>query len=197
MGIFRKHDIDLSDEALNQTAEDSNEIANGSATEAAEASAQQNPESDAQDDSEETAEQAEHNPLDQEAQAERESQWQQAREQIADLWPEAMGEGEKLISRMVEIGERYGDPQLWQRSPQGIMREAAIELFGLPKERDNGYARIAAEAAREAAMQEMSLRDQAKTGLAKTKSRQAPPPPLTEEEKIINAIAKARRGSIF
>lgn len=214
MGIFGKREIDLSDEALAAAAEQSNEIASGSAAEHSQndASHEQsdleqqlngNQQQTAEAEEEQTemeqaaASELEQDPWDSEAKAERENLWQQAKAETAELWPQAMGEGEKLISKMIEIGERYGDPQLWQRSPAGIMREAAIELFGLPRQRDNAYARLAAESAREAALKEMSLRNQAKIGLHKNNSRQAPPAPLTEEEKIIESISRAKKSNIF
>ena len=63
--------------------------------------------------------------------------------------------------------------------------------------RDNDYARIAAQSAREAALEEMNRRNQAKAGLEKRRGRQTHPPALTEEEKIIEQISQARGGSIF
>ena len=132
-----------------------------------------------------------------EQKAEREALWQEAAASVAASWPQAMGQGQQLIAKMVEISQRYGDAQLWQRVPAGIMREAAIELYGMPLSRDNDYARIAAQSAREAALEEMNRRNQAKAGLEKRRGRQTHPPALTEEEKIIEQISQARGGSIF
>ena len=116
---------------------------------------------------------------------------------ITASWPQAAGQGQALIAKMNEIGARYGDPLLWQRAPEGIMREAAIELFGLPRTKDNTYAKVAAEAARNAAMEEMLRRDKAKAGLAKKKGGSSPAAPPSEEEKIVAEIAKARDHRIF
>mgnify|MGYP006980315301 FL=1 len=210
MGIFRRNQIDLSDEGLALAAEDSNVIKEAAADEgqtnirdhssavnslAAAGGLSTEDDLPAQETGQELEEQQP--ALSAEQKAEREALWQEAAASVAASWPQAMGQGQQLIAKMVEISQRYGDAQLWQRVPAGIMREAAIELYGMPLSRDNEYARIAAQSAREAALEEMNRRNQAKAGLEKRRGRQTHPPALTEEEKIIEQISQARGGSIF
>ena len=207
MGI---NQIDLSDEGLALAAEDSNVIKEAAADEgqtnirdhssavnslAAAGGLSTEDDLPAQETGQELEEQQP--ALSAEQKAEREALWQEAAASVAASWPQAMGQGQQLIAKMVEISQRYGDAQLWQRVPAGIMREAAIELYGMPLSRDNDYARIAAQSAREAALEEMNRRNQAKAGLEKRRGRQTHPPALTEEEKIIEQISQARGGSIF
>ena len=210
MGIFRRNQIDLSDEGLALAAEVSNVIKEAAADEgqtnirdhssavnslAAAGGLSTEDDLPAQETGQELEEQQP--ALSAEQKAEREALWQEAAASVAASWPQAMGQGQQLIAKMVEISQRYGDAQLWQRVPAGIMREAAIELYGMPLSRDNEYARIAAQSAREAALEEMNRRNQAKAGLEKRRGRQTHPPALTEEEKIIEQISQARGGSIF
>ena len=210
MGIFRRNQIDLSDEGLALAAEDSNVIKEAAADEgqtnirdhssavnslAAAGGLSTEDDLPAQETGQELEEQQP--ALSAEQKAEREALWQEAAASVAASWPQALGQGQQLIAKMVEISQRYGDAQLWQRVPAGIMREAAIELYGMPLSRDNDYARIAAQSAREAALEEMNRRNQAKAGLEKRRGRQTHPPALTEEEKIIEQISQARGGSIF
>ena len=210
MGIFRRNQIDLSDEGLALAAEDSNVIKEAAADEgqtnirdhssavnslAAAGGLSTEDDLPAKETGQELEEQQP--ALSAEQKAEREALWQEAAASVAASWPQAMGQGQQLIAKMVEISQRYGDAQLWQRVPAGIMREAAIELYGMPLSRDNDYARIAAQSAREAALEEMNRRNQAKAGLEKRRGRQTHPPALTEEEKIIEQISQARGGSIF
>ena len=210
MGIFRRNQIDLSDEGLALAAEDSNVIKEAAADEgqtnirdhssavnslAAAGGLSTEDDLPAQETGQELEEQQP--ALSAEQKAEREALWQEAAASVAASWPQAMGQGQQLIAKVVEISQRYGDAQLWQRVPAGIMREAAIELYGMPLSRDNDYARIAAQSAREAALEEMNRRNQAKAGLEKRRGRQTHPPALTEEEKIIEQISQARGGSIF
>ena len=210
MGIFRRNQIDLSDEGLALAAEDSTVIKEAAADEgqtnirdhssavnslAAAGGLSTEDDLPAQETGQELEEQQP--ALSAEQKAEREALWQEAAASVAASWPQAMGQGQQLIAKMVEISQRYGDAQLWQRVPAGIMREAAIELYGMPLSRDNDYSRIAAQSAREAALEEMNRRNQAKAGLEKRRGRQTHPPALTEEEKIIEQISQARGGSIF
>ena len=184
MGIFRRNQIDLSDEGLALAAEDSNVIKEAAADEgqtnirdhssavnslAAAGGLSTEDDLPAQETGQELEEQQP--ALSAEQKAEREALWQEAAASVAASWPQAMGQGQQLIAKMVEISQRYGDAQLWQRVPAGIMREAALE--------------------------EMNRRNQAKAGLEKRRGRQTHPPALTEEEKIIEQISQARGGSIF
>ena len=166
MGIFRRQEIDLSDEGLALAAEESNEIANESAADGGgslspgDTEKMQEPAAGAEPEA--AGGEQESPPLATATggTAGQTADWQGAAEKIAASWPQAFTQGEALVAKMVEIGSRYGDPQLWQRAPEGIMREAAIELFGWPKNRDNEYAKVAAQAARQAALKEMSRRNQ-------------------------------------
>ena len=216
MGIFRRNQIDLSDEGLALAAEESNAIDKAAADEDQPAFAQGHTVSSltadtlatgeedslgddlpAEESQQESFARGDKQPLTAAEKAEKEALWQEAAASVAASWPQAMGQGQQLIAKMVEISQRYGDSELWQRAPAGIMREAAIELYGMPSNRDNDYARMAAQSAREAALMEMNTRNQAKAGLAKRRGRQSPPPALTEEEKIIEQISQARGRGIL
>ena len=215
MGIFRRNQIDLSDEGLALAAAESNVIKEAAVDQepaplsgdnasslAADSLAPQGESGADEDDRDgeirpEPTDGETGQPLPAAVRAERETLWQEAAQAVAASWPQAMGQGQQLITKMVEISERYGDRELWQRAPEGIMREAAIELYGLPERRDNGYAKLAAQSAREAALEEMNRRNQAKAGLEKRRGRQSRPPALTEEEKIIEQISHARGRGIF
>lgn len=208
MGIFRKQEIDLSDEGLARAAEESNVIGCGSATDTGGPSSPGNPgEPPApaniaapEAGGREPATQPTNEPIAASADAAQTEQvglWQSAAEEITAAWPQAFSRGRELVAKMVEIGSRYGDPQLWQRAPAGIMREAALELFGWPKQRDNEYAKIAAQAAREGTLREMSRRNSGKAGLEKPSVHKSAPPPLTEEDKILEEIRRARGRGIF
>ena len=200
MGIFRHNEIDLSDEGLFPTAAESNEMSKEAAADREQPAAETEkdaapltPERTAEGEPGEAAEEL----LSGDELAERDAAWQTAAAEVVALWPQAKGAGRELIARMNEIGARYGDPLLWQKAPAGIMREAAIELYGLPRTRDNDYAKAAARAAREAALSEQERRSQAKAGLARGKKARRPAAPPSEEERIIAEIAEARRHSIF
>lgn len=207
MGIFRRNQIDLSDEGLALAAEESNANQGAAADERQPADESTGIVADIPDgsasvaaDAPELSEQISAVPaagLNPAEKAEREALWQEAAATIAGSWPQALGQGEMLIAKMVEISQRYGDPELWQRAPEGIMREAAIELYGLPLNRDNDYARAAAQSARTAALAEMNRRNQAKAGLDKRRGRPAPPAAMTEEEQIIEQISRAKGKGIF
>ena len=193
MGIFRHDNIDLSDEGLAAAAEINEdakeESAVGKGLLDAETEEQQNTGMPAA-----ASRQADANDREND---EMPIKWRQAAEKIAAAWPQAKGQGKELIARMTEISRRYGDPQLWQREPEGLLREAAIELFGMPLTRDNNYALEAAEAARKAAISDLERREQSKLGLAKRKSNIAPPQKPSYEQQIWNEIAAARDSSIF
>lgn len=200
MGIFRRNQIDLSDEGLALTAEESNEMPeqaaadqNGLSAEADMDGLQQERDMEAEEGQEETSP-VELSPGEK---AEREAAWRQAVEKTAAQWPQAAGQGKELILKMNEIGSRYGDPLLWQKAPESIMQEAAIELFGMPVAKDNDYAGAAARAARAAVLREQDRRAAAKLGLAKARSIRRPAAPPSEEERIVAEIAGAKRRGIF
>ena len=126
-----------------------------------------------------------------------ESRWQQAVADVSRQWPEMQGKMEAVVKRMTEISQRYGDSGLWQQHPAGIMREAALELFGPPSKNISRAVRAAAAAARKAALREAELRHQEKIGLSLGKSRRSDMSPLSEEEKLIRAMASAKSRGIF
>ncbi len=123
--------------------------------------------------------------------------WQQAAGELDRLWPELAGRKRELFNKMGEISGRYGDPGLWRRQPQGIMREAALELLGPPRGLTERAVREAAKAARAAALAEAEARQRAKIGLAPGHAGRSAPPPLTEEQKLIRAMSTAKGRGIF
>lgn len=194
MGIFRHDNIDLSDEGLAAAAEINEDAKEESAAGKGLLDAETEEQTQNTDLPAAASRQADANDREND---ERPIKWRQAAEKIAAVWPQAKGQGKELIARMTEISRRYGDPQLWQREPEGLLREAAIELFGMPLTRDNNYALEAAEAARKAAISDLERREQSKLGLAKRKSNIAPPQKPSYEQQIWNEIAAARDSSIF
>ena len=133
----------------------------------------------------------------QEERVQREDQWKQAALSTAEHWPQVKGDLRALVSKMVEISRRYGDDQLWQRAPEGLMREAAMEMYGLPKVLDSGALSSAVRQAHEHGMQFASRQAKSKAGLAPSAVRRSKASVPSEEERIINQMRKARRTSIF
>jgi len=123
--------------------------------------------------------------------------WVKAAGELDRLWPELASRKAELFNKMGEISARYGDPALWQRQPQGIMREAALELLGPPKGRTDQAVREAVKAARQAALAEAEARQRAKLGLAPGAAGRGGPPTLTEEQKLIRAMSSAKSRGIF
>ena len=128
---------------------------------------------------------------------EREQRWQEAARAVADHWPQMKEDLPALLGRMKQISERYGDPELWQRSPAGIMREAAVELYGMPPRPDAGALSQAVRAAHEQGRQAAADRRLTLAGLAPPQVSRSAPPPLTEEEKILRDMRQARKGRLF
>jgi|GEM_PF-6924763 len=123
--------------------------------------------------------------------------WGQAAGELDRLWPELASRKAELFNKMGEISSRYGDPALWRRQPQGIMREAALELLGPPRGRVDQAVREAVKAARQAALAEAEARQRAKIGLAPGAAARSGPPSLTEEQKLIRAMSSAKGRGIF
>lgn len=128
---------------------------------------------------------------------EREQRWQEAARAVADHWPQMKEDLPALLGRMKQISERYGDPDLWQRSPAGIMREAAVELYGMPPRPDAGALSQAVQAAHEQGRKAAADRRRTLAGLAPPQVSRSAPPPLTEEEKILRDMRQARKGRLF
>lgn len=190
MGIFRRRNeeeaIALSDDSL-------------LAAEAAAATAQNGEAEAAQADADEPAAEPETGPAPAcgADAAAREEAWQQAVREATRHWPRLCDEPRQLIAKMAEISARYGDAALWQRAPAGILREAAIELFGLPSTPEAGALGAAVRQAHAEGMRLAAERSQAKLGLAPPSGAKRPPSALSEEERIIRDMAAARRGGIF
>ncbi len=128
---------------------------------------------------------------------EQEQRWQEAARSVAGHWPQIKGDLPALLTRMKAISESYGDPDLWQRSPAGIMREAAVELYGMPSRPDDGALFQAVRAAHEQGRKAAADRRRALAGLAPPQISRSAPPPLTEEEKILQDMKRARKGRLF
>ena len=187
MSIFRRRSEsapDLSDQALT-----------GEAAEAAPAD-----EAAAGGEAPETAPEAETAPttaLSTDPDPAQEREWQEAALNVAGHWPQIKEDLPALLSRMKVISERYGDPTLWQRSPAGIMREAAVELYGMPARPDAGALAQAVRAAHEQGRRAAAERSRTLAGLAPPQVSRSAPPPLTEEEKILRDMRQARKGRLF
>lgn len=97
---------------------------------------------------------------------------------------------------MVEISCRYGDETLWQRAPGGLMREAAVELFGMPRRSDPAVLAEVVRQAHQQGRQQALQQQQAKAGLSPHISQQQPAAPSAEEQ-IIHDMMRARSSAIF
>ena len=187
MSLFRrKEDLpDLSDEALNESAETADSGEPDSGREASDPVAPAEAPSEAP--SEPAAEPG----------PEQEQRWQEAARSVAGHWPQVKADLPSLLARMKKISESYGDPDLWQREPAGIMREAAVELYGMPSRPDDGALAQAVRAAHEQGRKAAADRRRALAGLAPPQISRSAPPPLTEEEKILRDMRQARKGRLF
>ena len=128
--------------------------------------------------------------------AAQEQLWEQAQQQVLQLWPQAQGDMESLVRLMTEISQEYGDGQLWQRDPVGMLRHAAMELYGPPSQNLEQVV----QAALLAGQQEQARREkeqQRRLTLAPSGLRQSRPAPLSPDQEIIRAMAQSRRNGIF
>ena len=200
MSIFRRRQEEeaaaLSDAALLAAAEVA-EVAEAAETAAAETAAGESAAADAAaETAPETAETAEAAPSLQQLQ-QQEAAWQQALAEALPHWPQLCAAPRALLAKMSEISARYGDARLWQRAPAAILREAAIELYGLPAAPAAGAIRAAVEQAHAAGMRRAAECDRSKLGLAPPRSARRAPAAISEEERIIREMTAARRGGIF
>lgn len=190
MGIFRNRQeasIDLSDESL-LVAEMQTEPIADAAAESAEPT----------DTLVEAAQPAAETPeAPQASRAEQEQAWREAATDSARHWPQLMSDPRRLLAKMAEISARYGDSRLWQRAPSGIMREAAIELYGLPESVDGNAISGAIREAHAAGRRLAETRHQAKLGLAPPRGGSMAPPVVSEDVRIIREMMEARRSGIF
>ena len=200
MSIFRRRQEEeaaaLSDAALLAAAEAA-AAETAAETAAAEAAAGESAAADAAaETAPETAETAEAAPSLQQLQ-QQEAAWQQALAEALPHWPQLCAAPRALLAKMSEISARYGDARLWQRAPAAILREAAIELYGLPAAPAAGAIRAAVEQAHAAGMRRAAECDRSKLGLAPPRSARRAPAAISEEERIIREMTAARRGGIF
>lgn len=198
MGIFRNRrepELDLSDDSLlAETAEAAAEALPASGPQAvSDAGPAEREESGA--DNTDSAAQAALAP--QPSRAEQEQVWRTAATENARHWPQLMSDPRRLLAKMADISARYGDSSLWQRAPAGIMREAAIELYGLPQSVDNSVISGAIQQAHAEGQRLAASRHQAKLGLAPPRGASVVPPIVSEEQRIIREMMEARRGGIF
>lgn len=205
MSIFRRRQEEeaaaLSDAALLAAAEAAAAETAAAETAAAEAAAETAAGESAAADAAaetapETAETAEAAPSLQQLQ-QQEAAWQQALAEALPHWPQLCAAPRALLAKMSEISARYGDARLWQRAPAAILREAAIELYGLPAAPAAGAIRAAVEQAHAAGMRRAAECDRSKLGLAPPRSARRAPAAISEEERIIREMTAARRGGIF
>ena len=197
MGIFRSKrepELDLSDDSL--------------LAEAMEAAVEELPAAEPDAEQAERAEQAEPGAdntqsaveaalAPQPSRAEQEQIWRAAATENARHWPQLMSDPRRLLAKMADISARYGDSSLWQRAPAGIMREAAIELYGLPQGMDSSIISGAVKQAHAEGRRLAENRHQAKLGLAPPRGASVAPPLVSEEQRIIREMMAARRGGIF
>lgn len=199
MSIFRRRQEEeaaaLSDAALLAAAEVA-EVAEAAETAAETATGESAAADAAADTAPETAETAEAAPSLQQLQ-QQEAAWQQALAEALPHWPQLCAAPRALLAKMSEISARYGDARLWQRAPAAILREAAIELYGLPAAPAAGAIRAAVEQAHAAGMRRAAECDRSKLGLAPPRSARRAPAAISEEERIIREMTAARRGGIF
>lgn len=199
MSIFRRRQEEeaaaLSDAALLAVAEVA-EVAEAAETAAETATGESAAADAAADTAPETAETAEAAPSLQQLQ-QQEAAWQQALAEALPHWPQLCAAPRALLAKMSEISARYGDARLWQRAPAAILREAAIELYGLPAAPAAGAIRAAVEQAHAAGMRRAAECDRSKLGLAPPRSARRAPAAISEEERIIREMTAARRGGIF
>ena len=201
MSIFRRRQEEeaaaLSDAALLAAAEVAAAAETAAETAAAETAAGESAAADAAaETAPETAETAEAAPSLQQLQ-QQEAAWQQALAEALPHWPQLCAAPRALLAKMSEISARYGDARLWQRAPAAILREAAIELYGLPAAPAAGAIRAAVEQAHAAGMRRAAECDRSKLGLAPPRSARRAPAAISEEERIIREMTAARRGGIF
>ena len=126
-----------------------------------------------------------------------EQQWREAAAAVDGHWPQVRENLPAVLARMKQISQRYGDESLWQRAPVGLMREAAVELYGMPPRPDAALLQGALRSAHEQGRQAALERRRSLVGLAPPQLSRSAPPPLSEEERIIRDIAGAKRGRLF
>lgn len=109
-------------------------------------------------------------------------------------------DGQKtLVEKMVEISSRYGDGYLWRRNPEGMLMQAALELWGPPKVINQQAVAAAAQSGKAAALAELQSKEVAKGQITQpqTQNNKDQTAELSEEEKIIQGIFSVNSGGLF
>lgn len=123
-----------------------------------------------------------------------------AREELIKDFP-AMADNthlEQFAPKLVEISrELYGDDNGWTKNPLRVMREAAIELYGLPKKVDQKLLDEATQKAQQKAVEELRQREAGKGSAAPANTGGVKNTEPTEEDDIIKGIASARISGVF
>ncbi|MEG1997132.1 MAG: hypothetical protein RR051_01675, partial [Clostridiales bacterium] len=128
----------------------------------------------------------------------RETAWSEAWAKTADTWGDVGSTGDTLVRTLVDSSQEAGDQDLMFRQPDRMMKLAALELFGMPKEVDQEALRAATRAAREDTLRELSEKNAGKSGLAAAQqTRQMAAGTVSEEEKILEGIMAAGNSRIF
>ena len=119
---------------------------------------------------------------------------------ITTVFPEAKGKEQQkeLISKMVEVSRGYGDPMLWKKNPAGMLKQAALELYGVPKQIDQAAIDAAVAAAKQQTAAAINAKESAKTGLTiNQQNNQQQTAEPSYEEKVINDIFAVKGGGLF
>lgn len=131
---------------------------------------------------------------------EEEQAFNTAMKAITTDFPNANSKEEQtqLIRKMVEISETYGDRNLWRRNPAGMLKQAALELYGVPQKVDQSAIDAAVTAAKNKTAADIAAKEAAKTGLTiNQQNNQQKTATQTYEEKIIDDIFNVKRGGLF
>ena len=120
---------------------------------------------------------------------------------MASSFPQAKdADGQKtMVEKMVEISSRYGDGYLWRKNPEGMLMQAALELWGMPKVIDQQAVDAAAATGKAQALAELQKKEQAKGQITQpqTQNNKDQTAELSEEEKIIQGIFSVNSGGLF
>ena len=104
----------------------------------------------------------------------------------------------QLIGKMVEISETYGDRNLWRKNPMGMLKQAAIEIYGIPKQVNQTAIDAAVAAAKQQTAADIAAKESAKSGLTiNQQNNQQKTAAPSYEEKVINDIFAVKGGGLF
>ena len=101
-----------------------------------------------------------------------------------------------LINKAAEIGARLGSATALQKDPDSILKLAAVEMYGLPKQTDPAILQSEREKAKAEALAELKNKEAAKKGSlsAQTQNNKNNETSLSPEEQIVNEIMNSRTG---